>query len=551
MRRRIAIPQRLKDAIVHPLGFAVFPILSLYAKNMGKGFLGEAAVITAGVLVVAGLLWLCASLLVKDKRKSAIIVSVFLLLFFSYGHIVPALSGWLQRIRWLDEGGLFVTGTGADTVWIVVWGILFAVASYLVVRSSGDLRQATRFLNIVALALVATVGIRLVAGGVTMFVMPRIRPQVSEGGDTGATDRARANDFISSWLEDSSSEDANTSSSASPDIYYVILDMYARADILDRIYQFDNSEFLSYLANKGFYVANRSRSNYPHTTHSLASSLNLAYLDDVAAQVGERSTNFWPLIVMIRNNRVMELLHNHGYTTMAFSTGYEFTEIRDADIYVQLPGRPPSDFEITLTNLTPLAQVAAIGKQRQDNFRREQILYTIDHLSDATEIKAPTFVFAHVPAPHPPYVFGANGEPVPSRPEEAYDYAEYVEAYTNQLAFVSKRLQAEIDEILSQSSEPPIIILQADHGPVSAKYTKDPASYLPERMSIFNAYYFPNQDYDTLYEDITPVNTFRAMFNAYFGTDYARLEDRSYFSDYWDSPYLFEDVTDKVLSDEY
>jgi hypothetical protein len=551
VRRRTVILAKLKDAIVHPLGFAVFPVLSLYVKNMGKGYLGEAMAISAGILVVAALLWLCTSLLVKDRRKSAIVVSVFLLLFFSYGHIVPALSGWLQGIGWLDKAGLFVTGTGADPIWIVVWGILFAVASYLIVRSSGDLRQATSFLNIVALALVATVGIRLVASGVNMFVIPRIRPQVNEGDDTGEDDRSRANDFISSWLQDSSSEDANTSSEASPDIYYVILDMYARADILDRIYQFDNSEFLSFLADRGFYVADESRSNYPHTTHSLASSLNLTYLDDVAAQVGVQSTNFWPLVVMIRNNTVMGQLHNLGYTTMAFSTGYVFTEMKDTDIYVQLPGRPPSDFQITLTNLTPLAQVAAIGKRRQDSFRREQILYTIDHLSDATEIEAPAFVFAHVPAPHPPYVFGANGEPVPSRPEEAYDYAEYVEAYTNQLAFVSKRLGAEIDEILAQSSEPPIIVLQADHGPVSAKYTNDPASYFPERMSIFNAYYFPDQDYDTLYEDITPVNTFRVIFNAYFGTDYERLEDKSYFSDYWDSPYLFEDVTDNVLSDEY
>ena len=551
MRRRTIIPPNLKDAIVHPLGFAVFPVLSLYVRNMGKGFLGEAVAITAGALVVAVLLWLCTGLLVKDKRRSAIVVSAFLLLFFSYGHIVPPVSGWLEGIPWLDKAGLFATGTGADSIWIVVWGILFATASYLVVRSPSDLRQATRFLNIVALALVATVGIGLVARGANMFVIPRIRPPASEHDEAGEMDRARANDFINSWLQEESSGGANTSTGASPDIYYVILDTYARADILDRVYEFDNSEFLSFLTERGFYVADESRSNYPHTTHSLASSLNLTYLDDVAAQVGVQSTNFWPLIVMIRNNTVMDQLHDLGYTTMAFSTGYGFTEMKDADIYVQLPGKPPSDFQITLTNLTPLAQVAALGKQRQDDFRREQILYTIDHLSDAAEIEPPKFVFAHIPAPHPPYVFGANGEPVPSRPEEAYALDEYVEAYTNQLTFLNTRLEAEIDEILSQSPEPPIIVLQADHGPVSAKYTNNPASYFPERMSIFNAYYFPDQDYDTLYKDITPVNTFRAIFNAYFGADYEMLEDKSYTADYWNSPYLFEDVTDKVLSDEY
>jgi hypothetical protein len=33
-----------------------------------------------------------------------------------------------------------------------------------------------------------------------------------------------------------------------------------------------------------------------------------------------------------------------------------------------------------------------------------------------------------------------------------------------------------------------------------------------------------------LYETISPVNTFRVIFNAYFGTDYEILPDISYYS---------------------
>jgi len=130
-----------------------------------------------------------------------------------------------------------------------------------------------------------------------------------------------------------------------------------------------------------------------------------------------------------------------------------------------------------------------------------------------------------------------------------YEYDEFIEGYRNQLAFVNKRLQIAIDEILLQSSHPPIIIVQADHGP-DARLDfgwKIQNTYLPERMSILNAYYFPDQDYEALYEDITPVNTFRIIFNNYFGTDYELLGDKSYFSR-WNSPYLFVDVTDEVLS---
>jgi hypothetical protein len=47
-----------------------------------------------------------------------------------------------------------------------------------------------------------------------------------------------------------------------PDIYYVILDGYARADILDELYGYDNSRFLDYLERHGFFVAETSHSNY-------------------------------------------------------------------------------------------------------------------------------------------------------------------------------------------------------------------------------------------------------------------------------------------------
>jgi hypothetical protein len=66
-----------------------------------------------------------------------------------------------------------------------------------------------------------------------------------------------------------------------------------------------------------------------------------------------------------------------------------------------------------------------------------------------------------------------------------------------------------------------------------------------EGMRILNAYYLPLKDCDLVYDSITPVNTFRVIFNCYFGTNYKLLEDKSYNSfDF--SPYKFTDVTDIV-----
>ena len=67
---------------------------------------------------------------------------------------------------------------------------------------------------------------------------------------------------------------------------------------------------------------------------------------------------------------------------------------------------------------------------------------------------------------------------------------------------------------------------------------------LKESMRIFNAYYFPGGN-ERLYDSITPVNSFRIIFNSYFGADYPLLEDKNYFTNHR-HPYNFVDVTDKV-----
>lgn len=572
MRKIIGHP-RVQEAIFHPFAFAVFPILSLYVKNTGKGFLLEAIGTAIGVFILAGLLWLLVSPFVKNRDKSAIVVSIFFVLFFSYGHAISACSAVLERLHLLDKARFLVEGRSSLLLWLAIWIGIFVVALFFVARSARDLRPLTKLLNIVALTLIVTVGVNFAASGMNVFLPPRVRAYVDQvvarfgskktGADLGefkvflpvvtggnydkAGSEADVGAFIDSWQRDISSQNASQTPGMtlgySPDIYYIILDMYARADVLEGIYHLDNSEFLSYLAEKGFYVADKSRSNYPHTIHSLSSALNFMYLDHVPDQIGQGSKNFGPLMAMIKNNKVFRHLRNFGYSILAFSSGYEITEIKDADIYMAPPGWHPSQFQNTLIDITPLA----IFQRTQDDFYRERILYIFDHLVDATRIDSPAFVFAHISAPHPPYIFGANGEPVQSRPERDYEYDEYVAAYTNQLTFINKRLQSAIEEILSQSPEPPIIILQADHGPNSGIYVSEPNRYFPERMSIFNAYYFPDQNYETLYEDITPVNTFRIVLNGYFGADYDLLEDRSYFST-WERPYSFTDVTDKVLS---
>jgi len=74
---------------------------------------------------------------------------------------------------------------------------------------------------------------------------------------------------------------------STPDICYIILDGYGRADMLQSVYGFDNSEFINALEQRGLVVENGSQSYYPRTILSLASSLNMQYLDTMSKAMND------------------------------------------------------------------------------------------------------------------------------------------------------------------------------------------------------------------------------------------------------------------------
>ena len=130
----------------------------------------------------------------------------------------------------------------------------------------------------------------------------------------------------------------------------------------------------------------------------------------------------------------------------------------------------------------------------------------------------PKFVFAHIGSPHEPFVFGPHGEKVPAERQDHFA----VEAYRDQVIYLNSRMIPILREIISASATPPVIILQADHGGMETE--------AHDRMAILNAYYLPDGGNDRLYENISPVNSFRLVFNTYLNGDYELLEDTSYFS---------------------
>ncbi len=514
-----------KSLVIHPFLFALFPILFLFAHNIGQVSFSEILLPTAIVLGFTLLLLLSSRLVLKDTQKAGIAVSFFLILFFSYGHVyghIYKLIGW-WRIR--------------DRHLLLSWGIIFVCSSYFIIRTRKELKNFTKILNVMAAFLVVVSLINIVPYKFKAWLVSQnIKSTENIGTNTAGS----------------------TKTDVLPDIYYIIFDRYASADTLKEVYNFDNSEFINYLSDRGFYVASKSRSNYAATAQSLAASLNMEYVNYLSDKMGEKSKNWMPIFAMLEDYKVWRFLKSKGYKFIHFGSWWHPTSRNKyADININLPlSLGFLQLLYGTTMFYPIDNELGITKFGNKNLRQwKRVRYKFDKLAEIPDIKEPVFVFVHMLLPHDPFVFDRNGNFL-SR-QEARKRSK-VENYVDQLIFTNKKIKVLIKKLLSKSQSPPIIILQADEGPLPQRYWDDMRHFnwkqateaeLREKMRILNAYYLPNVDKSLLYPSITPVNSFRLIFNLYFDTHFELLPDKTY--SFVDKSHIYNlfDVTDKVKYD--
>jgi hypothetical protein len=531
----------MKKIIIYPVVIALWPILLVYIENVEQ--LSATDVIWTVILVALIVLafWWLVNLWVKDIQKSALITFIFMGLFFTFRNIILVVGGSFLKLGWIDDPLRWFYSETNTYIWLSLWLLIFVVGVYLILKSNRFLNTISQFLNIFSFVLVVLIGIGLL--------------QSSPVHSLFTQDNENQDVFVGDWLEEQEqSIQISTPGSPEilPDIYYIILDGYARQDILEDIYRYDNREFTAALVEKGFFVASESRSNYNRTLYSLSSSLNMVLLDSFASELSN-ALSYSPLINLIQSSLVFKKFDELGYHTVSYQSGYPYTEIKTTDEYVIASGQKINLFQNEVLNLTPLSLILL---DYQYNIHRARIENAFDTIPAFSIDGQPTLVFAHIINPHPPFVFDADGNP--KRPGRWYtifdadtffEYGsqdEYILGYTDQVTFVNRQVLEMVDEILARSEIPPIIILQADHGPgLMFEFENLENSYLPERMSILNTYYFPGQAYENLYTGITPANSFRVVLNQFFGGDLPLLEDRS-FVGLETKPYDFIDVTESL-----
>jgi len=140
----------------------------------------------------------------------------------------------------------------------------------------------------------------------------------------------------------------------------------------------------------------------------------------------------------------------------------------------------------------------------------------------------PRYVFAHIVVPHPPFLFGPNGESITPNNREISGLQTWdnPQGYINQLIYATNQVSIAIENIVKNDPNA-IIILQGDTGTFSGidDVSKRKMDDIYQVHSILYAIRIPDVNNS---ENMIPVNTYRIIFNNYFGTNYEYLEQQSY-----------------------
>ena len=486
---------------VHPLLFGVYPVLALYYINIGEVALPaiREALITS--LVITAATCFVFLLLVRSWRKAAAAISFSLILVFTYGHIYNLLEG-------TSIAGMIL---GRHRILLPVWGVTLLLGATWLVRS-GKGEAWGRSLNTISFVMVILI---LVQAGIFFLrtSTAAVEPPSADADLQEAVDQA-----------------------AERDVYYILVDAYSRQDVLLDSFRLDNSRFLSDLKDLGFYVPQCAQSNYNTTYSSMTSTLNMNYLE--ALGIDEGTANHVTFKPFLQRSAIFRLFRKLGYQTVTFKSLHPVIDLKDSTYYYDyFAGN--SSFEnldsinfqylfLKTTVFLPLvgylegthnlnlpefwaAWIPVNSTLNSREFRQyQQNTFALDSLESIPDLPGRKFVYAHLFVTHQPFVFYPDGSFHASLPQS-------YRAYRDQVLFANKRLLEIVRAILEKSRIEPVIVIQSDHSFLSGV----------DRVKILNAYRLPDGGNELLYPTITPVNTFRLIFNRYFGGDYEILPDIS------------------------
>ena len=318
-----------------------------------------------------------------------------------------------------------------------------------------------------------------------------------------------------------------------PDIYFLLFDAYMGTSALKERFGYDNSDLDSFLVRNGFSIQRHSRSNYFFTPFSMASTLNMQYLDWLAHPNACTLDDYERCINMIRDNRLIHILSDQGYDMVNYSV-------------FDLAGNPTRLDESFLPLKTKLITESTLfARMRKDmgwmltihkfNFFSGNIVYQtllntnkcIDYVKKESSLQTarPRFVYAHFYLPHAPFYFDKFGNPKKEADilQETKEFS--LQAYLDYLPYAKKRVEELIGAVKKNTGGKAVIVFMSDHGFNNDKLKSDHIFSFQNQ----NAVYFPDGDYSRFYDGITNVNQFRVILNKLFKQNLPLIKDSTIF----------------------
>lgn len=509
---------------LHPVVAATYPVLALWAANATEVRPPEVVGPIWWSVAVTSIAWLLLWWPAGGLRAAAIPASLAALGFLMYDQVFPDTTRW-----WVV----------AAAVGVAVLVVVFRLLRPLTVA------RWTAVANVVALVFIA-------------FPLPVVVPRLA--GSTPSVAGVPA---------------PTVTTAPGRDIVYIIPDRYARTDVLEDVYGFDNSAFVGHLEDLGFQLPPQATTNYNKTALALPASWNLNYLQDILPE-GLPPDEWEPAYALAQDHLLGRVLTDAGYEYLHLGTWFAGTETAySADEVLRYDGL--SEFQTVYRSATAFDDYGLLerigpGRRRSVDpprndpdeppvFTRGLELHQYNHTTFQFEElerlagqnpRRPRFILAHLTMPHGPYIFDVDGSLVPK--ELAKERGEF-EGYRRQLTYLNKRLTELIDTLLAgPEDEHPIIVIQADEGPdprerqlegKDFQWLRATDEQLQMKFPVMAAFYLPGADVE-LPDTFSDVNTWRMILDTYFGTDLGLLEDRIYTISDEFNLYTYYDVTDRV-----
>ena len=320
----------------------------------------------------------------------------------------------------------------------------------------------------------------------------------------------------------------NLPDSSKPDIYFLVLDEYTNNNTLQKLWNFENIDVTNWLTANGFYVIPRSHANYTSTSFSVSSTLNMNYISKKNSKGTIR--NYLRSNKSLSYNETFCLLQKEGYTIRflaPYKNDIEKNGLIDYTGYMHnnwlfmhtFFGRFNRDIlwhfrtgRFAFRKEEPGSEIVPWSK------RRENIRKTIDKIKATADLRehTPKFVYGHLMITHDPHVFDSTGA---ARKE---DTSKPFDTYTQQIIYANTVIKDLVSHIRRNNKKNTVIIIEGDHG-----FRLFPVEMKEYFFPNFSAVYFPDSIYHQLYPGMSPVNTFRVVFNHYFCQNLPLLKDSS------------------------